>query len=183
MKEIIVAKRYAKAVVDVAKGKIPVDKVIAELQDISRIIEGSWELKNILYNPSIRMKFKEKILSMLIVRLNPSAIVKNSLLLILKKNRIKYLNKIILVLEDLSDMILNRARVKVKTAFALDEREINGLKMRFAEITKRDVIFNVEIDSTLIGGIIAQIGSNVFDGSIKNQLKSFGMMQRLHKKR
>ena len=171
MKEIIVAERYAKAMIDVIKGS-SVNNIIAELKQISTTIEGSGELQKIFYNPSIAMKFKENILSQLLDRFKPDATVRKFIYLILNKNRIKLLEKIIFALENLSDKITNRARIRVKTAFKLDEKETETLKKRFADITKKDVILDIHIEPELIGGIIAQIESTVFDGSIKNQLRT-----------
>lgn len=173
MKENIVAKRYAKAITDVVKEKTTLNKVITDLQNISSVIERSDELKKVFYNRSMRMKFKEGVLSRLINYLNPDPPVRNFLYLILKKNRIKYLNKITIAMEELSDQILNRVRVNVKTAFELDKGETDVLRKRFAEVTKKDVILKVSVDHELIGGIVTQIGSTVFDGSIKNQLRLF----------
>ena len=119
MKEIIVAERYAKAMIDVIKGS-SVNNIIAELKQISTTIEGSDELKKIFYNPSIAMKFKENILSQLLDRFKPDATVRKFIYLILNKNRIKLLEKIIFALENLSDKITNRARIRVKTAIKLD---------------------------------------------------------------
>ena len=171
MKEIIVAERYAKAMIDVIKGS-SVNNIIAELKQISTTIEGSDELKKIFYNPSIAMKFKENVLSQLLDRFKPDAIVRKFIYLILNKNRIKLLEKIIFALENLSDKITNRARIRVKTALKLDEKETETLKKRFADITKKDVILDIHVEPELIGGIVAQIGSTVYDGSIKNQLRT-----------
>ena len=178
MKEIIIAERYAKAMIDVIKGSA-VDNIIAELKQISTIVENSDELKKSFYNPSIAMKFKENILSRLLDRLKPDASVKNFIYLILRKNRIKLLDKIIFALENLSDKIRNRARIMVKTALKLDEKEVETLKKRFADITKKDVMLDIHVEPELIGGIIAQIGSTVFDGSLKNQLRAFGAVTKL----
>ncbi|MEK6545609.1 MAG: F0F1 ATP synthase subunit delta, partial [Nitrospinota bacterium] len=108
MKENIVARRYAKAITGVVREKASLNKVITDLHNISNVIERSDELKNVFYNPSIRMKFKEGVLSQLINRLNPVPPINNLLYLILRKDRIKYLGKIIFVLEELSDQLLNR---------------------------------------------------------------------------
>ncbi|MBI3814725.1 MAG: ATP synthase F1 subunit delta [Nitrospinae bacterium] len=179
MKENIVAKRYAKAVSDVIKGKVSIDRFASDLRTISGMIEASRELKNIFYNPAIAIKFKEGILSSLIDRVNPDPVVRNFLFLILRKNRIKYINRITVALEELSDRIMNRVRVKIKTAFKLDEKEVEVIKNRFAEATNRDAILDIQVDTELIGGIVAQIGSTVLDGSIKNQLRYFDKARKL----
>jgi F-type H+-transporting ATPase subunit delta len=171
VKEIIVAERYAKAMIDVIKGS-NVDKIIAELKQLSTTIAGSDELKRIFYNPSIAIKFKENLLSQLFARFKSDDAVRKFVYLILNKNRIKILDKIIYALENLSDKFTNRARIRVKTALKLDEKEIETLKKRFADITKKDVLLDVYVEPELIGGIIARIGSTVYDGSIKNQLKT-----------
>ncbi len=171
MKEIIIAERYAKAMMDVIKGSA-VDNIIAELKQISTIVENSDELKKTFYNPSIAMKFKKNILSRLLDRLKPDASAKNFIYLILRKNRIRYLGKIVLALENLSDKITNRAKIRIKTALKLDEKEVETLKKRFAEFTKKDIMLDIQVEPELIGGIVAQIGSTVFDGSIKNQLRA-----------
>jgi F-type H+-transporting ATPase subunit b len=150
------------------------DSAVNELQNLSEGNGGTRGLKNIFSNRSIAMQLDEDMLSQLINRLKPEPAVKDLLSLILKKNRIKYLNKIFFTLEDLTDQIQNKARIKVKTAFRLGENEVAMLKKRFIEITKSDVILDIQEDPELIGGIVAQFKGTVLDGSIKNQLRSFG---------
>jgi F-type H+-transporting ATPase subunit delta len=59
---------------------------------------------------------------------------------------------------------------RVVSANPLDDRRKDRLRRALSERTGREVRLEVELDSSLIGGAIAQVGDLVFDGSIRTQL-------------
>jgi F-type H+-transporting ATPase subunit delta len=64
----------------------------------------------------------------------------------------------------------NRARAKLTTAAALAPAELAGIKKKLEAVTGKQVEIDAKVDSAIIGGARAQIGSVIYDGTIKNQL-------------
>jgi len=58
----------------------------------------------------------------------------------------------------------------VTSAVPLSPALQEEVRQRFAHYTSKDIVLDQEIDPTLIGGIVAQMGSLVVDGSIRNEL-------------
>ena len=69
----------------------------------------------------------------------------------------------------------NRAQVKLVTATALGSGELDEIKKKLAAITGKQVEVDAKVDASLIGGARAQIGSMIYDGTIKNQLNKMRM--------
>jgi F-type H+-transporting ATPase subunit delta len=65
---------------------------------------------------------------------------------------------------------LGIVRVKISSASSLSAEEQKLLQGRFNELTKKQSELEFHLDASLIGGLVAQIGSTVFDGSIRGSL-------------
>ena len=65
----------------------------------------------------------------------------------------------------------NRTRAKVISAAPLEEPEIEKIKGTLTRMANQEVILELEVDEDILGGIIAHLGSQVYDGSIRNQLQ------------
>jgi F-type H+-transporting ATPase subunit delta len=61
-------------------------------------------------------------------------------------------------------------RAEVTTAMELDARRADAIRKGLAALTGRTVLLATKIDSSIVGGLIAQIGSTVYDGSVTRQL-------------
>jgi F-type H+-transporting ATPase subunit delta len=83
--------------------------------------------------------------------------------------------------EQLMDSVLKKARVVVKTAFALSDDIKSDLKKKLEEITGKDIEMNIEEDRSLMGGIVVKIGDTLYDGSIKAQLNNIRELLREEK--
>jgi F-type H+-transporting ATPase subunit delta len=61
----------------------------------------------------------------------------------------------------------------VTTAEPLAAERLSALQQRLAKATGRTVKVSTKVDPSIIGGVKAQIGSTVYDGSIATQLETF----------
>ena len=64
------------------------------------------------------------------------------------------------------------AATRVVSASPLDERRRDRLRRALSQRTGREVRLEVEVDPSLIGGAVAQVGDLVFDGSLRTQLSA-----------
>ena len=89
------------------------------------------------------------------------------------RNRLQILEEIIREYQRLMDERLGIVRAHVTAARALDPGEHRELASKLVEMTGKQVRMEVAVDPSLIGGVIAQVGSTVYDGSVRQQLKAF----------
>jgi F-type H+-transporting ATPase subunit delta len=166
-----IGRRYAKALLQIGIASKSFDVLGRELDRAAETIASSPELKNALENPVFPTHKRRLVLEELARRLALSASVRNLLLLLLDKGRIAALPDIARAHRELVDEQAGRARAVVTSAAPLDATVESRLKGALEKQTGKTVILDKRIDPTLIGGVVAQVGDLLFDGSIKTQLE------------
>jgi F-type H+-transporting ATPase subunit delta len=166
----VVAKRYAKALVALARAQGRLTETGERLKRFAQLIEDTQDLKALLYNPAISRHFKEDLLTDLTQRLHLGPLETNFVRTLLEKGRLPEMSHIVELYEVLAEEAQNRLRVRVKSAFPLSPALQEEIRHRFAGYTSKEIVIDEELDPTLIGGIVAQMGSLVLDGSIRNEL-------------
>jgi F-type H+-transporting ATPase subunit delta len=166
----VVAKRYAKALVALAREHGRLTETGAQLKRLAELIDDTPDLKSLLYNPAISQHFKEDLLTDLTQRLRFGTLETNFVRMLLEKGRLPEMPHIVALYEVLAEEAQNRLRVRVKSALPLSPALQEEVRQRFAHYTSKDIVIDQELDPTLIGGIVAQMGSLVLDGSIRNEL-------------
>lgn len=165
-----VSKRYAKALVIVAADTDELETQGRQLEAVKATIEGSGQLRDFLSNPSVSRELKKKALAPLVERLGVSASLKSFLLLLVEKNRLTGLDSIMRWHKELVDERMNRAQAKITSARPLAEAERQELLKKLSELTRKEISMVERVDSHLLGGVVVQIGSTIYDGSIRRQL-------------
>lgn len=166
-----IARRYAKALVQLGSEGGLVDSFRQELAGINAVFDANSELRAAFNNPAFTAEQKKEIMKGLIEKSKSSELVSNFLMLLVDKNRIAFLGQIVQTYEKLADEHSGIIRPIIRTAFSLDESQIGSIKAALEKKSGKKVIPNVVIDSTLIGGIVTQIGDTAYDSSVKTQLK------------
>ena len=88
-------------------------------------------------------------------------------------NRLPLLQQIIDEYQRLLDDRLGIVRAQVRAAKALDAAQQQELAGKLEKLTGKQVRMEVAIDPSLIGGVVAQVGSTIYDGSVRQQLQAF----------
>jgi F-type H+-transporting ATPase subunit delta len=166
----VVAKRYAKALVALAHEHRRLAETGEQLQRFTQLIDETPGLKSLLYNPAISQHFKADLLADLSQRLGLGSLEASFVRTLLEKGRLPEMPHIVALYEVLAEEAQNRLRVRVTSAFPLSRALQEEVRQRFAHYTSKDIVIDQEIDPTLIGGMVAQMGSLVLDGSIRNEL-------------
>ena len=65
----------------------------------------------------------------------------------------------------------NKAVAEVRTAVALNQDQQDRLAKALGEATGRQVTLKVVIDPSVLGGVVAQVGDTVIDGSVRTKLE------------
>jgi len=164
------AKRYARALFHLAREADAVEETGRELQSASEILFAHRELGDLLLRPWIKGEAKRSAIDAVAGRIRCSALVKNFLGLLAVRGRLDHLQEIIRAYAQLVDEALGRVRAQVRCAVPLTEGERQALSERLGRVVGRQVVVEEAVDSTLLGGFVAQIGSLVLDGSLDGKL-------------
>jgi len=165
-----VAKRYAKALVDVAASGNELEIVRQELSDVAALLREHRELQRFLVNPSILRRDKVRILEEVLARLSLRPLTKSFLRILQQAGRLQALEGVLRAYETMVDERLGRVKAVVTTAAPLEGEAHERLRQRLAEMTGKTVYLEVQLDTGLLGGLVTQIGSQVYDGSLRTRL-------------
>lgn len=167
--DIVVAKRYAKALFEVAQEQNTVSQVEEELKVMVELIQGDRELDAFLNHPNVESDVKNDVLQKTLEG-KMSAPVLNTLKLMVSRKRIGILPVLLHDFVDIANEKLGMANAVVHTPFALNPEQEKDLIDYFAKLTGKTIRLETVLDSSLIGGVTVQIGDRVYDGSLKGKL-------------
>ena len=174
MEEIILADRYAKALIACAQEENLIDQLEVELDMFTAILEKQTKLCEILCSPLISFKEKRKFLESIFKEQWVSPELKSFLYLLLKMRRFRLFAEIKRIYKDLIYSLRKRLKVFVESAFALDAKEKKGLKQKLSGLYQRNVDLFVCVNPGLIGGARLCVGHTIFDGTVRTKLSLLG---------
>lgn len=166
-----IARRYASALADVVSERGEERQVQAEIKYWASMVEASPELREVFINPTIPYEQKQRVLEELVARSRVGETTKSFLRVLLKNQRLAQLKE---VAERFSHVLDERAGIvaaDVTTARPISEDVKAQLNDTLSARTGRKVRLSFITDETIIGGVIARIGSTVFDASLQSQLE------------
>lgn len=166
-----VARRYAAALADVAIERREEREVQSELDQWAAMIESHPQLKEVFANPTIVYDHKRKLLEDLISRTRVRETTGSFLRVLLKNQRLSQLREVAtrygLVLDERGGIV----EARVTTARPISEDVKKSLHETLVTTTGRKVRLSFATDETIIGGMVARIGSTIFDGSVQSHLE------------
>jgi F-type H+-transporting ATPase subunit delta len=172
MVNVSIARRYARALLDVAAEGNRTDAVADQLSAFVKALEQSRELSDVFLNPAYTRAQRNQVVESLIQMMgNVEPSLANTLRLLVDRNRLTYLPDIARVYRDMADARAGRVRGHVTSATKLTPETLEMLRKNLQQITQRDVILESKEDPKLLGGLSAQVGSVLFDGSVRTQLE------------
>jgi F-type H+-transporting ATPase subunit delta len=163
--------RYAKALLNIASEQKQVEQYAQGLASIASVLKSEDLLRLLLDSPTFPLKKKSAIMSDLCVLFKLTDGMKNFLSLLLEKDRIGYIAQIDRNYRKLADDLSGVVRAKIKSASDLSSERADAIKQVLEKQTGKQVVLSVETDASLIGGLQAEMGGKLFDGSVKTQLK------------
>jgi F-type H+-transporting ATPase subunit delta len=166
----VVAHRYARALADVVAPTGNYLRVLSELEDFSAAYHQSLELREVCETPAVSMVQKLSVLEVLAGKMGSSHVMLNFLRVVISHYRMRLLGEILLAFRNVSYARLGIVQVKISSASELSNEERDLLQARFNELTESQAELEFHLDGGLLGGLVAQIGSTVYDGSIRGHL-------------
>jgi F-type H+-transporting ATPase subunit delta len=173
MVNVSIARRYARALLEAAGPAA--DQVLTQLEGFVALLEGSAELADVVNNPAYTRAQKMKVVEALVQLTggtNPQLV--NALKLLVDRARLGFLPDITRVYRDLVDLKLGRVRGRITTAVPLPPDALTRLSAALKTIFQRDILLDSKVEPKILGGVTAQVGSTMFDGSLRSQLDELG---------
>ena len=172
MKEEVIGKRYAKALIQLAQEQGQLEEVSEELASFVTLFQESDTLKRVLCDPIHDRKKRKAILQELLAKIGTKTTCKNFLLLLLDKERIRYLPAIYTAFLRLEDGIAGRLRAKLVVASELQGDDKVAIQKALEQRFQKEIILEWFEDPDILGGIICKVDGMVFDGCVRTQLET-----------
>ncbi len=161
---------YAEALFAVVKAEGELDRVEDELYRFGKVLESNHELKQALSDRSIDRSQRTKILDELLAD-KVSAHTLALLSMVVEQGRGKQLPEIVSQLSSLAAEAREAVVAEVRSAVPLDDKQQQDLATGLSKATGKKVEVKVIVDPSVLGGIVAQVGDTVIDGTIKHRLE------------
>jgi len=166
------APRYARAFVEVAESaKLDATAAQQQMNDFAETLAGSGELRGFLENPSIEVDQKLKVLNAVADRIKMFPQVRNFIAVILEHQRLPELDQVLAEYRELVDKHAGAVEARITSSRPLNDEDRAQLEDQIAKLAGARVRASYSEDASLLGGAVVEIGSTIYDGSVRAQLQ------------
>lgn len=170
MRDIRVAKPYARALYDAALEQNALADIVADIDQLRELVEASEEFARLISSPILSPEFKSETFDQIFADATHPLTI-NFLKLLALKQRERYLTAIMDVFSAIVDEAAGRLVAKVTTAVALTPEQEAHLTQYLGAYSGKQVRLESTIDAEIQGGLIVQLDDTVFDASVATQLQ------------
>jgi F-type H+-transporting ATPase subunit delta len=164
------ARRYARALFQIAREDRRVSDAGGELDTLAGLLDENNELREALLTPLYPANERKAVLSQVSESAGVSPAVRNFFCFLIDRRRLVDFYGIREEYQRLAEEEAGLVTATVTSAGPLDERRKDRLRRALSERTGQEVQLDVKVDPSLIGGAIAEVAGVVYDGSIRAQL-------------
>lgn len=165
-----VARRYALALYQEAQEKGLADRIDEDMDALRETLDSSHELLSLLRSPVIPRPKKEAVLGRLFEG-NVDDLTMRFIKLLVEKAREALLPDVIVAYSALKDERLGVVEAHVRTAKPLGFDEAESLRKALEARSGKKVRMKMDVDPSLVGGLVVRMGDKVFDRSVRHQLQ------------
>lgn len=168
----VAANRYATALIDALHPE-KTELGLQQLQQFAALLTNQPDSRRFLENPAMAGERRARILKEIASAYGFDQRVANFINILAARNRLPILEEIIEEYQRLMDKRLGIVRARVTSARPMDAAQQQEVARKLEQITGKQVRMEVATDPALIGGVVAQLGSTIYDGSVRRQLQAF----------
>ena len=170
MRDIRVAKPYARALYEAALEQDALASITTDVDKLRELIEQSEELTQLIHSPVLSPQFKSETFAQLFAgAMHPLTI--NFFKLLTLKQRERYLIAIMDVFSTIVDDAAGRLVAKVTTAVPITPEQAEQFTAQLSAYSGKQVRLETTTDAQIQGGFIVQLDDTVFDASVASQLQ------------
>jgi F-type H+-transporting ATPase subunit delta len=166
---------YAQALMSIAKDNNLTEQVGEEVNSLLDLLDSSSELAQFLGNPLVDPEAKKGVLGQITAD-QVSPFLVNFLMILVDRGRIAFLGGVLRQYQALLRELNQTVLAEVISAVELSDEQKEAIKQRVVQISEaRQVDLSIQVDPSLLGGLIIKVGSQVIDASLRGQLRRIGM--------
>jgi F-type H+-transporting ATPase subunit delta len=160
------ARPYAQAIMEVVQTPDAARALHAELARFEAARASSAELETLFENPGVDAATKKSIAAAIAAKIGLSEIAGRTIAVLVGNDRINDLSSILEALDAMINEATNTVVARVRAAHQLGDDERAGLKRALEKRLGRHVQLELTVDPLLLGGFVAEVGSEVYDASV-----------------
>jgi F-type H+-transporting ATPase subunit delta len=166
-----IAEPYAQALMSLAESEEITRSIGEDCRDILEILEDSSDLRALIASPIVKDEDKRAVLNRILGD-DIHHYLRNFLMLLVDKRRIIFLEAICQQYLALLRKLTNTVLAEVTAATELSDSQRRDVSDKIKALTGADSVeMKTDNDPDLIGGVIIKVGSQVFDASLRGQLR------------
>jgi len=166
------AMRYARALLDVAVNeKADLDQIERDLDSVAALFTQYPALAHALLNPVVPVQRKRAAVAELTADAGLTPMVKKLVGLLADRDRLVLVPDLLSAYRDRLLAYRNVVRAEITTTAPLAADRARAVEASLARATGRTVTLTASVDPSIVGGVVARIGSTVYDGSVRGQLR------------
>jgi F-type H+-transporting ATPase subunit delta len=166
------ARRYARAVLEIGTANSNLDKLGADLRSLAKAMHDSAELVTALINPAIRRADRRRVLDKLLERIGAAPQTRNLVYLLLDGERLSSVGAISREIDAMIEAKAGRMSAEVTSARPLDASQLSQIINALEKLSGKKVAVTRREDPELLGGVVAKLGDTIYDGSLRTQLRT-----------
>jgi F-type H+-transporting ATPase subunit delta len=168
----VAANRYARALIDVLYPE-KAEAGHQQLEQFLSLLNSQPDARRFLENPTTAGERRKRMLTEISNALKMDQKVANFIGILVDRDRLPILEEIVVTYQKFLDEKLGIVRARVTSAQSLDPGQQKDLAARLEKATGKQIRMEVAVDPSLIGGLVAQVGSTIYDGSVRQRLQTF----------
>ncbi len=167
-----VSGRYATALFELARDEKSIDAVKADLGKFDAMLNESADLKRLVRSPVFSADAQLKALTAVLDKAGIAGTAANFLKVLTRNRRLFAVSDVVRAFRALVAKFKGEATAEVTVAESLNDRNLDALKTALKTVTGKDVALNVNVDPSIIGGLVVKLGSRMVDSSLRTKLNS-----------
>ncbi len=160
--------RYARALFELATDKDSIDDWQDQLALAVQVLNDD-EFRALLNHAEVSLVRKREAVEAVLTEVDP--MVQNLISLLVARGSVGIVGDVYDNYTRLVDIVKGRQRVELTAAVELDGTQIDKIKTFVEGLVKKDIVISTNVDESILGGIVIQIGDQLLDGSTKTQLE------------
>jgi F-type H+-transporting ATPase subunit delta len=170
VKESLVARNYAEALVAVAVQEDAVERFGALLDTVAGVVQADPTVHAVLMSPRVAKAAKQHLMAQALRDVAPASFVR-FLQAVIQRGRQGLFHAMAAAYQDLADVHFNRTHASVVTAHAVDAQLAKTITDRLTTAVGKTVVPHFRTDPAILGGVVVRVGDRAFDGSVRRRIQ------------
>lgn len=171
MRKGTLARRYAKALLEIGREDGSYAKYGAELNELAGAFRAEPVLYKVLSNPMYKIEERKALADKLSEAVGASAVTKKFFTVLLERGNVRFIEGVAEAYAGMEDEVSGRIRVLIEAPSEPGGDVLNSVKEKLKKETGKEVIISFKHRPDLIGGMLVRVGNTILDGSVKSQLE------------